>query len=279
MQADISIVTPVRNLYPGLLRCMASLDGQREDLSLEHVVVDAGTDLPPAGLCRRRPPETIWIRDRDRGIYDALNKGIRQSSAPIIGQLNADEQSLPGSLKRVQEIFQKHPRVDLVFGDYLLVNDQGRPLGARREIPARYRYLRNGVNYLLSCTVFFRRELWLGNGEFDSSLRLLGDKDWYLRALEKGALLHHEARYLALFALGRGNASRDRRLARREQELVRRRHGGASASTRLFASLGRWTEKLLRGCYGPRFVRYVYCHEDGRRETVSGWTGCRWQEP
>lgn len=275
MSADLAIVTPVRGRPDALRGCAASVDRQRSEGSVEHIIVDGG--VARRAPARRESPGRLWLQEPDDSLYEALNRGIAASSAPVIGQLNADEQSLPGTFNRVLDIMARAPSVDLVFGDYILVDAAGRPLAARREIPARQVWLRHGVNSILSCATFFRRSLWERTGPFDASLRLLGDKDWYLRALDAGGRFRHVGRYLALFTLGSHNVSRDDGLARREQAEVRQRHGGTGAGwRRLLVSVARRSEKALHGAYFPHRVHYPYCCPDGREIWISGWTRNRW---
>jgi len=72
-------------------------------------------------------------------MYDAINKGLRHSSGEILAWLNCDEQYLPGALKVVGEFFDRHPEVDVLFGDIVLVDQHGGYLRHRKvQTPLLY---------------------------------------------------------------------------------------------------------------------------------------------
>lgn len=214
----------------------------------------------------------------DTGMYDALNRGFARANGEIYGWLNADEQYLPGALAKVEKVFQENPSIDFVYGDYIMVRPDGTPLAARREIPARLWYLRNGVNYILSCTTFFRRRAWERWGPLDTSLQRLADKDFYLRMLEGGATCAHIKAYLALYASTFQNLSLSPK-ALTEQEEVRNRHSTrAGLWLRMLARACRSSEKLLRGCYGRRRLTFTFWTPSGDSLRIEDTIGTKWTD-
>ena len=128
---DISIVTPSFNMLPFLKRCAASVRDQ--GVNLEHIVVDGGSsDGTPTWLTGETG--ILSVSEKDKGMYNALNKAIRRSTAEIVGHLNCDEQYLPGTLRRVLDYFASHPHVDFVASDFLVINSQGNFLAYRKFV-------------------------------------------------------------------------------------------------------------------------------------------------
>lgn len=192
--------------------------------------------------------------------------------------LNADEQLLPGALVRVAEEFRLHPEADVVFGDYLLLDAEGRPTAARREIPANAWLLRNGVNSILSCATFFRAEVWEALGGFDPSFSLVADKDFYLRALAAGFRFRHVRAYLGAYANTGDNASvRDPIRARREQARLRAKVGAQPAPIRRIARTIRCASKLLNGCYGAKMVSLFLFDYEGQTRDFRLRLGTKWE--
>ena len=119
----------------------------------------------------------------DCGIYDGIGKALDRAAAAgcdVLSWLNADEQYLPAAFGAAQRIFESNAKISIVFGDYLILGGDGRPRAARREIPARSLYLRNGVNYLLGGLVSERDAVIRGlRSELESerarSARLRGE--------------------------------------------------------------------------------------------------------
>jgi hypothetical protein len=70
---------------------------------------------------------------KDGGMYDAVVRGISRSTASIIGHLNSDEQYLQGALKSVKEFFDTRSSVEVLFGDAILIDADGRPLSCNHS--------------------------------------------------------------------------------------------------------------------------------------------------
>jgi glycosyltransferase involved in cell wall biosynthesis len=203
--------------------------------------------------------------EADAGMYDAINRGWSTARGDVLSWLNADEQYLPGALQAAAAVFEERDEVEVVFGDVIIVDDEGQPLAARREIPLRAAYVRNGFLYSLSCALFFRRSL-LERGElrFDPTLRLAGDMDLVLRLLAAGVRVAHVSRYLALFGVsGRNLSAGHAQDWAREIGEVRRRSGAWRwPALRRLVLLGRHLERWARGCYVWRELSYDFATDE-----------------
>lgn len=208
-----------------------------------------------------------FVRAPDGGIYDAIGAGLDRACAAgcdVLSWLNADEQYLPAAFGAAQRAFESNKRISIVFGDYLLLGADGTPRAARREIPARRTYLRNGVNYLLSCTVFFKREVWEKARPFSRRYRLLADKEFYLRSLASGFRAALSAEYLGAYALTGGNASLDAGETAIESARLRSQiRAFASPLARMAVRAARVAEKAVHGCYFPDKVDVDLFAPDG----------------
>ncbi len=278
MKAEFTIVTPVRNGWPRIQPAVASVAAQRStSVSLQHVVQlhTDSTDASADWLAGQH--DITLVTDRDQGMYDAIQRGLARSDAPYCGWLNSDEQYLPNTLNLVAKTFAEHPEVDFVFGNYLILNHQELLIAARREIPARSWYLRQGVNYILSCTTFFRRSAWEKLGGFDLSYQRMADKELYLRAIQQGMKFLHLPCYLGVYGITGANISTDE-LSASEQERLRRATGAwRSGLLRNLPRLVRVGEKLLRGCYGSRRIQTQLFDTDGQPRQIDKIVGTSWR--
>jgi len=77
-------------------------------------------------------------------MYDAVNRGLRRASGEILSYLNCDEQYLPGALPAVGAYFKRHPEVEMVFGNCLVVGPQGEFI-CYRKVPEALEASRDGV--------------------------------------------------------------------------------------------------------------------------------------
>jgi hypothetical protein len=259
-----SIATPTRNSLAKLKRCVGSVRGQR-GVTLEHLVQDAqSSDGTPAWLSEQSGLQDV--SEQDAGMYDAINRAWARSSGEFLSWLNSDEQYLPGTLAKVQAFFDEHPEVDVVFGDYIVADLQGRPVALRREIPFRRAYAANSFINTASCTLFFRRRLldqgFLG---LDSKYHYCADKDLILRLAAAGKVLKHIPDYLAIFGIDGTNLSTHPQMEA-EAEAIRLANGAfRMGALRQFVLVGRRVERLLRGGYRTESIRYCYAVDETPR--------------
>lgn len=192
----IAIITPSYNQGPYLETTIQSVLAQHYP-GLEYLVIDGGSTDGTLAILRRYENRLQWLSEPDTGQANAINKGFRRSSGQIIGWLNSDDIYLPGALARVGEFFQQHPAIDVLYGDFWWIDEQGRKLLARREIPFDANILLYGLNYIGQPTVFFRRQIFDRAGYLDESLHYGLDWEYWLRIAQHGGKFAHLPHFLA----------------------------------------------------------------------------------
>jgi len=89
---------------------------------LEGIIIDGSSFDKTLAIPRKYPHVSKVVSEPDRGIYDAMNKGIRLAEGDIVGILNADDfYASPGVLKKVAKVFE-NPAIDACYGDLLYVD-------------------------------------------------------------------------------------------------------------------------------------------------------------
>jgi len=256
-----SIVTPTLNCSEHIRRCVGSIRGQK-NADFEHIVQDAeSTDGTVEWLASQ--PDLKVRSAPDEGMYDAISRGWSRAKGQFLSWLNADEQYLPGTLEIVKRTFDSMSEFDALFADAIIVDGEGNPLAARREIPLRSFYVKNGFLYSLSCTLFFRRRLWdRGLLTFDTHFKMAGDMDLVLRLLKNNCRFLHIPRYLSLFGVGGMNQSATTAMQSEISKVCARHSGYQSNILRRLALTGRHVEKFLSGCYFPGLISYDYAIND-----------------
>jgi glycosyltransferase involved in cell wall biosynthesis len=209
---DISIVTPSFRQPEWLRLCLASVADQsptaegaivqKTDVRrpvVEHVVQDACSGETVRTVCADYPHVRLF-QEKDDGMYDAVNRGLRRTSGKICAYLNCDEQYLPGTLAAVEAYFEHHPEVDVLFGDVIVVNQDGSYTCSRRVLkPRRYHTQVCQLNTFTAATFFRRRILNDPALYFDTKWGACGDAGWVLTLLERGLRMAVLRRYLAVF--------------------------------------------------------------------------------
>src|SRR5262245_55356082 len=117
-----SIITPSFRSSAWLKLCLASVADQ--GVPAEHIVLDAGSDDGTLDWLPRDGRAKVFV-EKDQGMYDAINRGMRRASGELLAYLNCDEQYLPGALRMASEFFELHPAVDMLFGDVVMVSPEG----------------------------------------------------------------------------------------------------------------------------------------------------------
>src|SRR5438309_2226871 len=176
MSMTFSIITPSFQNSEWLKLCIASVADQ--GVNSEHIVQDAGSDDGTQDWLRKDPRVKAFI-EKDGGMYDAINRGLRRSTGEILAYLNCDEQYLPGALAVVEEFFKNNPRVDMVFGDVIMVDADGRYLCHRKTQPPLLYHTWTCHLSTLSCAMFFRRRVIEPRGFFfNTEYQCGGDGEW-----------------------------------------------------------------------------------------------------
>jgi glycosyltransferase involved in cell wall biosynthesis len=172
----ISIVTVAFNAAHTIADTLASVAAQTHP-DIEHIVVDgASTDATLDVIKRQGGHVARLISEPDKGIYDAMNKGLRVATGDVIGFLNADDVYVDtGVLARVSMIMEQE-RLDALFGDAEFVSrDQPvRPL--RRYSSERFRPDRIAWGWMPAHpALFLRRHVYERFGVFRTDYRIAGD--------------------------------------------------------------------------------------------------------
>lgn len=193
----VSVVTPSFRGAQWLRLCIASVADQ--GVEVEHIIQDAGSDDGTLDWLPKDLRVRVFV-EKDAGMYDAINRGLRRATGEICAYLNCDEQYLPGTLNAVVECFASHPDVEVLFGDVVMVDAEGRYACHRKVQPPLLAHTWTCHLSTLSCAMFFRRRLVAPGGYwFDASYRSGGDGEWMVRLLRAGARMAALRQFTSVF--------------------------------------------------------------------------------
>lgn len=226
----VSVVTAVWNREATIGDALDSVAAQTWQ-PLEHVVIDgASTDGTLAAIEARRTPGMTVVSEPDKGIYDALNKGLRASTGDVVGLLHSDDWFADERvIERVAAAFED-PAVDAVHGDldYVSADDPAHVVRRWRGGPATPAKLRRGW-MPAHPTLFVRRRVFETHGAYDTSYRIAADYDAVLRWFGAGVTSAYIPEVLVKMRLGgasNGSLSRILRKSREDWRAIRTNRAG-----------------------------------------------------
>ncbi len=112
---QITIITVVKNSASTIEKCIKSVLEQNYD-EIEYIVIDGNSEDGTKEILEKYKDKIDnLIIENDKGIWDAMNKGVKKATGEIVGFLNADDFYYPGALNLVNKYF-KNQEIDFLFG-------------------------------------------------------------------------------------------------------------------------------------------------------------------
>ena len=250
----VSIISPTWNRAATLARTIESVETQSLR-PFRHVIVDnLSEDDTPELVARymdRAPYSVVHIRERDSGIYDAMNKGVMAAGGEALYFLNDDDRlASSNSLLLLAKSLSLAPH-GIAFADVWVEKPNG--THQRRNHRQMNRLTLAEKSICQQATLYSRRAIE-EVGPFDQSLRAAGDYDWAIRALVRHSIpAVYLRRAVAVFAEGGISSDPAHAMAfRAEMDTVANRHFSTDARNRALCYRRFW-RKLpwgLRCCPG-----------------------------
>ena len=236
----ISIITITFNSAKTLQRALDSVQSQSYG-NIEHVIVDgASTDGTRAMIetYAAKNPNVRWISEKDDGIYNAINKGIRMATGDIIGFLHSDDIfNSSDSIEQIAAVFETG-NVDVVYGDlqYCRAGKVVRKWNSNSFNPRSLKYGWMPPHP----TVYVRREVYEQVGPYDEWFRISADYDMMLRIFKSNYTTHYIPSILVSMETG-GASNKDTRarLSKTQEDylVLKKNHVGAGLLTVLCKQL------------------------------------------
>jgi glycosyltransferase involved in cell wall biosynthesis len=185
----ISVITAVYNNRDTIAQALDSVLAQTHP-DVELIVIDGGsTDGTLAVLQGYDDRLAVLVSEPDRGIYDALNKGIARASGEVVGFLHSDDLFADAAvLARIGATFAD-PAVDAAYGDLLYVSKDDPSRVVRTWRSAAFSPARLARGWMPAHPTFYvRRAVYETLGGYDTRYRIAADYDCILRFLGKGGI-------------------------------------------------------------------------------------------
>lgn len=221
----ISIITICYNAAATIEKTLQSVAAQ-DYPNIEYLIIDGkSTDNTLALVEQYQEVVTKVVSEPDKGIYDAMNKGLAHATGDYIWYVHADDQIYaPDTLSKIME---NHQGEDFIYGKALLVNEQGeeRSLETRKPHPdaatLTWKTMKQGMA-ISHQSMLVKRTL---APEYDLAYRYVADFDWLIRVLKKSQSVRDTNIYWCRFAEG-GISTQHRNASLKERFAILKKHFG-----------------------------------------------------
>ena len=211
-----SIITVVYNGEAYLEQTIRSVLEQSYG-NVEYIIIDGASTDGTLGIAERyRAGINVLVSEKDRGIYDAMNKGILLASGDFVAFVNADDWLEPDALESVAALIADRPEVEFVYGDINVVSDDGSYVWKGNA----GRHTRGESIPHPAC---FMKRVLLEQTPFDLRYRLAADYELIVRVVRQGHKMAYLGKTVANFRVGGASSNFG---SRREVFLVNRMYFG-----------------------------------------------------
>jgi len=184
-QPLFSIITPALNCGKFLPRNLASIRSQGlPPEEIEHWVIDGGSKDGTVDYLQEQP-DVRFISEKDRGLSDAVNKGIQRATGQWIIWLNADDELAPGALKAFKDALRQYPETYLFCGDQAVIGYDGKPEHVDRGWDYNLNELLGRRTGIVQASTFVHRKVYEEVGLLEVECRYAMDYEWTVRAAHK----------------------------------------------------------------------------------------------
>lgn len=198
-QPVLSVITVVYNNVADIERTMLSVLNQSY-AAVEYIVIDGkSTDGTLQIIERYKDKLAKLISEKDKGIYDAMNKGIKAATGDYIIFMNSGDEFYSNGT--VAEVFASAEGADIYYGETEMMDEDGNNLGRRRHA-APENFTWKDFKYGMSIShqaIYIKRSLV---EPYDPKYQLSADIDWILRAAKKAKKIVNVQAYVARYKIG-----------------------------------------------------------------------------
>lgn len=180
----ISIITVTYHAEATLERTLQSV-AQQTYPDIEHLIIDGASTDRTLEIASQYP-HAIVVSKPDKGLYDAMNKGLQRATGDYLCFLNAgDKLHSKETLAHIASSVSDDSSIGVIYGDTHIVDAQGLFLRNRRLTPPEHLTWQSFKDGMLVChqAFYINRQIAL---PYDTTYRFSADFDWCIRCMKEG---------------------------------------------------------------------------------------------
>lgn len=241
----VSIITVVFNGEKYLEQTIQSVINQTYN-NIEYIIIDGGSSDDTLNIVRKYNNDiSLWISEPDKGLYDAMNKGIKFAKGELIGIINSDDWYELDAVTLVVDAFNKYPEKRIFHGDRYDIFQNGKKR-IRRYNPSEFKFKYYGMTYNHP-SMFVHRDIYKST-LYNEDLPVLSDYEFVLTQflMNKNEFCYIPEPYVN-YRLD-GISSRARILNSLLDGFTCRKNAGMGLLSNAFSFFVRF---IIFFCYGP----------------------------
>lgn len=196
----ISVITVCFNAVETIRATIKSVSEQDCE-NVEHIIIDGdSTDGSKELIESYRTNLSHFVSEPDKGIYDAMNKGLEFATGDIICFLNADDWYASSKILSIVKTTMENFKLDALFGDAAFVNSKNPNKIIRRYRSDRFTPERLGWGWMPAHpSLFLRKEVIQRVGGFNETYRIAGDFEFIIRIFHNQTLYYKHLKEVMVF--------------------------------------------------------------------------------
>jgi len=192
VKPKVSVITVCFNSESTIRDTIESVRGQRYE-NIEHIIVDGGSSDGTMDVVSEYADSLGGVvSEPDKGLYDAMNKGIRLASGDIVGILNSDDfYECNDVIGAIVDSFVDDPNLDIVFGDVVFVQPEDLQTISRYYRASHFRPWKLRFGWMPPHpATFVKRSVYEKYGSYRLDMKISADYEIYVRWLAQARLKH-----------------------------------------------------------------------------------------
>lgn len=183
----VSIITICYNRKGTIAKAIESVLIQ-DYPNIEYIVIDGNSNDGTKEIVQSYADKiSHFISEPDKGMYDALNKGVSLATGDVIGLMHSDDEFYDSSVvSQIVAAFQNNPNTDAVYGDGIYVSNDAEERLVRNRIGGSYSLKKVKSGWLpLHPTVYLKKSVLEKYGHYNLDFKIASDTEFLLRYLFK----------------------------------------------------------------------------------------------
>lgn len=221
-QPVLSVITVVYNNAKDIERTMLSVLGQTYP-AIEYIVIDGKSNDGTLQIIEKYKDRLgKLLSEKDKGIYDAMNKGIALATGDYIIFMNSGDEFYANDT--VEQVFAAGEDADIYYGETEMIDEQGNNLGRRRHAAPDV-FTWKSFKYGMSIShqaIYIKRSLV---EPYDSKYKLSADIDWILKAAKKAKKIVNVRRFVARYLVGGMSKKKHRQSLLERFDIMKKYYG------------------------------------------------------